>query len=161
MKKITTYLVVRDINGIAQTGATVNVYPAGTTNEAGIIITHQGGGLYKIEINPAINEQCISKFYDIYLEGVKRLESQFFEDWVWFVANKEVDAEQTFTFADLTDENGEVLPTTIEEAEIKLIPQRDRGGYISAQSDTDFTITLYSAGGADKGLFDVHIVVKT
>ena len=160
MKKITTYLVVRDTNGVAQTGVTINVYPAGTTNGAGITVTHQGGGLYKVIIEPSVNVQCISKFYDIYLSGIKQQEKQFFEDWVWFVTDKEVDAEQTFNFADLVDENGEALPSTIPNAYIELTHLNDRLGRITAQTSTSFTVTLASSGNDEKGKFNFKIIVK-
>ena len=160
MKTLTRYPILQDERGTGKSGKTMVAYPAGTAIH-GTTASDEGYGRYKFLLDPTSDNLIISRLYDIYVNGVIYQKDMDLGLWEWYVSNVEVDAEQTFNFADLTDENGEVLPTTIEEAEIKLIPQRDRGGYISAQSDTDFTITLYSTGGADKGLFDVHIVVKT
>ena len=160
MKSITTYHIVRNNNGIAQTSATVNVYPKGTTNGTGITNTHQGGGLYKTLIEPSVDVQCMSKLYDVYVSGVKIQSNQFFENWVWKVADKEIRKETTLTYSALTDENGEALPATISNAEITLLPKTDRLGLVSAITSTNFVINISDAGGADYGVFDI-IIKKT
>lgn len=157
MKSITTYFMVRDSNGVAQTDSTVNVYPAGTSNGAGITITHQGGGLYKFLFEPSVDVQCMSKLYDIYLSGVRIQKDQFFENWVWKVSDKEIRKETTLAYTDLTDENGEALPATITDIEINLLNKTDRLAFVSSITNTNFVINVSDVGGADYSVVDIII----
>ena len=158
MKTITAYLTVRDNAGNIVTGASLYVYPAGTTNGSGITITDLGDGNYKIVFTPATDVQCMAKLYDVYLGSTKKMENVFFEDWVWFVSDIEVKKEKTVNFANLTDENGLSLPATISYAEVKIVrAQTDRTGYISSVSSSSFIIGVAEAGSSDYGKFNLEI----
>ena len=152
-------LTLLDQHGEGLTGQTLIAYPAGTVAN-GTTATDLGTGEYELVIDPLGNNAKMSKYYDIYIDGVLKQRNKFFQNWEWKVANKEIRKETTLVFADLTDENGDALPTTITNAEIILLPKADRLGLISAITDTNFTINVSTAGGADYGVFDI-IIKKT
>lgn len=159
MKTITVYYRAQDNNGIAQIGATVNVYPAGTADGSGISVSHTGSGIYKIIMDPDVNVNALAKYYDVWLNGVKQEVDQFFGDWGWKVAAVTVKKEKAFLFTDLLDENGEALPTTIDDAEIHLTPKAGRFGWVKTQNSSGFTIDVATAGDDDYCIFDIFVKV--
>lgn len=162
MKILKKYFSLANQRGVGQAGETITAYPTGTVDN-GTNADDLGEGSYKFEINPggdASNPDKIARFYDIYIGGVSYQTKVDLGVWEWFCDDLEVDVEQTFNFADLTDENGKPLPATITNADVRIQDIGGSPGYISAQDNTSFTITLLGVGTAEKGTFNVHIFKK-
>lgn len=161
MKTLIKNFTLRKYKGLGVSGKTVVAYPKGEGGGAnGTTALDLGYGEYKFILDPTSNNSIISRFYEIYITGTSYQVDVDLGTWEWYVDDLEVDAEESFLFADLLDENGEALPTTLSDVHISLTPLKGRFGHISAKSDTEFTITLASEGGDEEGKFNVHIKVK-
>jgi len=161
MQTLTYYYVVRNFPGIAQPGSTVRAYPAGTTNGSGITVADQFDGTYKIVMDHTVNEQCIAKFYDIYLNGVKRHDDQLLGFWVWHVRNKRIRREGTIDFNSLIDEDGNALPTTINNALVRvdcLVAHRQI--VVKNITPTSFDVELFGESGDDDAYVDITITLQ-
>jgi len=135
MKKIKEYFSLIDDQGLVS-GKEVWFYPYGTTSHGTMANEVTGKpGEYVIEIDPSGDNAKISKYYDIWYDGIRQYEKITLKDkWEWH-CNKSANS-QTINFADCNDENGQALPTTIPHAKLEF-SYYEKGRMFSVTDITD------------------------
>jgi len=165
MKKIKEYFSLIDDQGLVP-GKEVWFYPYGTTShgtKADEVVGKPGE--YVIEIDPSADNLKISKYCDIWYDGVRQYEKVTLKDkWEWFtrIQFTDTDLSQDFLFADLIDENGHNLPGSIPKAIVDIMTaEADRYFSISVQDDDGFTIDAAASGGAKVPIYiKLYITIK-
>lgn len=157
MKKLTKYYTLRDERGRGVVGKTIVAYPIGTTLH-GTIATDDGYGKYTFIIDPTSDNLVISRFYDLYVNGIIYQSGVDLGLFNWYVSDTNVDAVESFNFADLIDENGEELPITLNNIQISLVAKNNRQAKV-VWTTTNLTITLDSSGDDNIGCYDLKIEV--
>lgn len=132
------------------------VIPAGSST---------GIGEYEVIINPnTVSSANIAKLYDVWQEQGGVYEPLYYQRyigaWQWVVENMLVSAETVVSFSDLQDTFLDTLPTTIPSATVTITRHYvDRMCYISAITDTTFTI-VPSVAGSDDAYVDLVVSIK-
>lgn len=148
---LTANVIVEDSTGIKQTGLTVQVVAHGVTDLTNAITLTEDtdtAGVY----SASIPDTYVYKEYDVYVESALMSGGSGvnFGEWIWRVPDVEVTNLQTLTYAELTDSNGDLLPTTIDGASVEIVYQADRLVYLYGDVDnTGFRVGVSTSGESD------------
>lgn len=160
--QVITTIVLEDGNKNKLIGYTAYLCKAGTAFDfdfpgSAVLGEETAAGVYKF----TIPNTYLANFYDLWVEDQDEATlTDINVSWQWKVSDIVPTDSTEILFADLTDDAGNTLPETIDNAVVMIIPKSDRSVYLVEinATDTGFTPGV-SIAGADDPLVDIIIMV--
>lgn len=149
-KTIIWEYMLRDQNGVKQPSQTVVAYPF-DTQANGTNPTDLTTGKYRFTFDyDADGVGILAMFYDVYVNSVLDAKKvPIGRGWFWLSTLAVDVTPKTVLFTNLTDENRNALPATINNAKMQILySEGDIQFYIDTLTTTGFKIYASSGGGA-------------